>query len=369
MSVATRFRKLVFSIRPEVTTVARRGFRVTNTSARDRLERIGQTFVHGYHTALEVTDADTLGSLLDEVPGQWQGFAYEGAAMALALLDHVMPTRQRRWEVFLSGPGDAHAYMMYVGTGWAAARIPWVRRRIRRRLTQLDPLLGWLLLDGYGFHEGYFHTQKRVYQQAVPSKLSDRHRQVFDQGLGRSLWFVEATDPGRVETAVNAFSPSRHADLWSGVGLASTYAGGADRAGLESLATAAGRYRSCLAQGAAFAAKVRVRAGNETPHTELACEVLCEMSAAAAAAVTDQCLAGLAPNDSEPAYEQWRRRIQEELAAVSGEASDNATQPKSEECPEGQTCSRPSRPATQPSQDSGLINGPILIGQCHLGEC
>jgi hypothetical protein len=327
MSFLGRIRRFLFGIPVEETTIARRGFQVGDPAAKERTERVGSTFVEGYHAALEVTDAARLAARLDEVPSAWQGFAYEGAAMALGLLDEISPFRRHRWRTFLAGPGDAHAYMVHVGLGWTAARVPWMRRNLARRLAKLDPLLRWLAVDGYGFHEGYFHTQNRIRQQIIPRRLTGYAERVFDQGLGRSLWFVEATDPRRVAATIEAFSPSRHADLWAGIGLASTYAGGADRSLLETLQTAAGPHRLELAQGAAFAAKARLRAGNPTPETELASQVLCGMSAEGAAAVTDRCLEDLPPDDAQPAYEQWRRRIQTQLeAAQSGTVHQESLQ-------------------------------------------
>jgi hypothetical protein len=318
MSLPASIRKWIFRIPTEETTVARRGFPVTSSEARERIERVGRTFVQGYHTALEVTDAQRLSRRLDnEVAADWRGFAYEGAAMGLALLDRLSLFDRRRWESLLNGPGDAHAYMVHVGLGWTVARLPWIRRNVPGNLYKLDSLLRWLVVDGYGFHEGYFHASQSVRQQQVPRRLAGYARRAFDQGLGRSLWFVETTDPARVAATISTFDASRHADLWSGIGLAATYAAGADCAGLETLITAAGPHRFALAQGAAFAAKARLRAGNLTPETELASRVLCGASAEEAAAVTDRQLVDLPPDDDRPAYEHWRRRIQEHLENVS----------------------------------------------------
>ena len=63
----------------------------------------------------------------------------------------LLGTRSAR--SFLAGPGAAHTYMVHVGAGWALAQL---RRRVDRALARLDPLLGWLAVDGYGFHQGYF---------------------------------------------------------------------------------------------------------------------------------------------------------------------------------------------------------------------
>jgi hypothetical protein len=66
-----------------------------------------------------------------------------------------------------------------------------------------------------------------------------------------------------------------------------------------------------LAQGAAFAAKARQRAGNLKPYHDLACGVLCGLSAAEAAQVSDEALENLPADGAQPAYEIWRQRIQQ----------------------------------------------------------
>jgi hypothetical protein len=98
--------------------------------------------------------------------------------------------------------------------------------------------------------------------------------------------------------------------LWSGIGLASTYAGIADRQTFKALCEGAGVYRACLAQGAAFASKARQRAGNLTEYTDLAARAFCGISALEAARLCDSTLENLAPTGDVPAYEVWRQRIQ-----------------------------------------------------------
>src|SRR5205823_13024862 len=139
---------------PNEATFARRGFHTGNSDSRLRLERIGHTFIEGYHIALQDTDADALASQLNStIDLEFRGFAFEGAAMSLALLDMLAPWTPSRWSAFVYGPARDHVYMVHVGRGWALARL---HRRVERPLARMDPLLGWLALDGYGFHEGYF---------------------------------------------------------------------------------------------------------------------------------------------------------------------------------------------------------------------
>ncbi|HEX6285595.1 MAG TPA: DUF1702 family protein, partial [Pyrinomonadaceae bacterium] len=179
---------------------------------------------------------------------------------------------------------------------------------------QLDPLLGWLTIDGYGFHEGYFNWPRYVEGQAVTTALDGYARRVFDQGLGRSIWFVKGANVVAVASAINSFPSARRDDLWSGAGLACAYAGGCSRSALQSLRAAARNHLPALAQGVAFAAKTRQRAANLNSHTETTCRVMCGHSAQEAAAITDAALKDLHEDNGLPAYEVWRRRIQDKFA-------------------------------------------------------
>jgi len=297
----------VFRISAEETSFARRGFRGGDERIRQHLERIGRVFLHGYHAALEEDPPNCLASTLDTIEPELRGFAFEGAGMGLFLLDLLTPWRRDRLRAFLAGPGAFHTYMVHVGAGWALAQL---RRRVDRALGRWDPLLGWLALDGYGFHQGYFRWPDTVEHQQVPRRLSGYSLRVFDQGLGRSLWFVEGADVARIAATVTGFPAARRPDLWSGVGLACAYAGGVDRDAIETLRISARANRGQLAQGAAFAAKARARAGIPSTHTDLACRILCGMSAEDAARATDVALVDLPADGVLPSYEVWRQRIQ-----------------------------------------------------------
>jgi hypothetical protein len=307
-------RKAAFGISLEEATFIRRGFHFCDTRAQHRLEQIGNVFLQGYQAVLEDDGFDALALRLRDVDAELRGFAFEGAAMGLTLLDHVSLWKGRRLQAFLNGPGAAHVYMAHVGVGWALARLPWLRRNAEQYLARLDPLLCWLVVDGYGFHEGYFNWRRAIEKQAIPNQLQGYTRRVFDQGLGRSIWFVAVADVRRISAAVATFEPERHADLWSGVGLACAYAGGMDQAGTEAMRISAQPYTPQLAQGAAFAAKVRQRANNPAAHTEMACKILCGLSTEAATLITDVALDSLPGDGEEPAYEVWRQRIQAQFA-------------------------------------------------------
>lgn len=311
VSLFGQARRRFLGLSPAEASFARRGFVAAEEKARVRLEQIGSTFLSGYHAALEETGFVPLARRLAMVETDLQGFAFEGAAMGLALLDCFTPWRKDRWRTFTEGLAEHHIYMMHVGLGWALARL---RRSVTSPLTQLDPLLRWLAVDGYGFHEGYFGWPRYIERQEIPTRLNAYERRVFDQGLGRSIWFVKGADVAAVVSTINAFPPARRDDLWSGTGLACAYAGGCGRGAIELLRVAANGHLPAFAQGVAFAAKTRQRAANLNPHTETVCRLICGHTAADTAAITDAALEDLREDGDTPTYEVWRRRIQNKIA-------------------------------------------------------
>lgn len=308
-----------FGISDEEVSFSRRGFHFKSDELRWHLEHVGRSFLKGYNAALAAGGIEDLHDSLATVENKFRGFSYEGAAMALALLDHLLPARRRRFRAFLEGPGAPHCYLLYVGYGWTIARLPWLRWNPRRQLVRLDPLLGWLAMDGFGFHEGYFHRLKVYDRRHLPPPLADYMGRAFDQGLGRSMWFAWGGDVDEIAALVHSFRESRRPDLWSGIGLAATYAGSASDDELDKLIREAGPHSDHLAQGAAFAAEARCLAGNEAEHTQRACLVLCGMDAASAALVARETRPSQpGPDLAAPCYESWRKAIRDRVRRSKG---------------------------------------------------
>ncbi len=294
-------------ISEEEALFARRGFRTANEDARKHLEYIGRCFLRGYNEGLAGHQALALSHAVTLVEPAYRGFAFEGVAMALTMLGYITPWRRSRLEQLLRECGDEHAYMAHIGAGWAVARL---RRPLVPILARRDGLLGWLVADGMGFHEGYFKWPRFVVKGERLAGLGGYALRAFDQGVGRSLWFVGGADPQRVRHFADTFALSRRADLWSGIGLAATYAGGIRHEGLEVLGKLSGTHASAMAQGAVFGAKARSRAGNSTPHTDAACQILCGMSARVASQLADDTLARIPEPYTASSYENWRLAIQ-----------------------------------------------------------
>ena len=300
-----------------------RGFHKKGPEAQELLETVGTMFLTGYAYAAEARTPADAEARLDEITPKFRGFAYEGAGMGYAIRDGLPFGSRKHVERFLAGPGEIHDYMIYVGVGWAMARLP---RFAWPKAGGMDPMLKWLVLDGYGFHQAYFKTRKYVDEQYQDPRFpwpggahASYANNAIDQGIGRAMWFVGGTDAELVTTMIEKFPEERRADLYGGAGLAATYAGGAGEEEMRGFAERAKKHRGMLAQGSAFAAEARVRAGLVQPHTELAAQVFCGVSAQRAAQVTQDVRPGNDESEGDlPAYEVWRQRIANEFISLGG---------------------------------------------------
>jgi enediyne biosynthesis protein E3 len=310
---AGRLRRRIFQPDPSEVTFAKRGFTPTEPARQANLEKVGTKFLEGFEYGMVGLTMADIEASLEAVEPSFRGFAYEGCAMGLAVRDGIRPVGQHWVRDLLASRGANHVYMAYIGVGWAMARLPKVRWGA---IEPRDPVLRWLALDGLGFHQAYFHTKKYVWgqqQDRIPGWTPHAYAlRAFDQGMGRALWFVNGSDVERVASCIGAFPQARQGDLWSGAGLASVYAGGADASELSDITRLSGEYRSHVAQGAAFAVKARLLAGLVMPGTELGAKVYCDMSVEDAAAVTDEAREGLPAADTDvPIFEVWRERIRQ----------------------------------------------------------
>jgi hypothetical protein len=319
--VLRALRRKVLTPNASATKLEVRGFNVKNAASKELLETVGGIFLTGFGEAVEASTPAAAEEPLEKIPEQFRGFAYEGAGMGFALLDGLPGGGGGRVDQFLAGRGDAHNYMVYVGVGWAMARLPRFRWP---RPEGLDPMLRWLALDGYGFHQAYFRTRRYIDEQYQDKDFSWPDRVCYansaiDQGIGRAMWFIAGTDPQVCAAMIDKFVEPRRADLYSGAGLAATYAGGVTEDELRQLWELAGTYRPQVAQGSAFAAEARVRAELVVPHTHLATQVLCGMTPQRAAQVciaTRPDAAGPDPDGDQPLYEIWRQRIAGEFVSL-----------------------------------------------------
>ena len=306
---------------------AGRGFPVTPTAATDRLEAVPQAVVCGFEWAIAAHDLQDLNRRLRLVDEEQRGFAYEGATMAYTILDTIRGSRTRD---LLTGSGERHIFLAYIGIGFAMARLPrplWKKVLPDLPDSRYHPTMSWLAVDGYGFDRAYFDTERWVDQQEVPAGYAwqgspEYFPRAVDQGIGRALWFIHGAEPDQVAAAVHRFATHRQADLWGGVGLAATFAGGCPADGLTALRRSAGDHWAGLALGSVFAVKARTYAEFVPGHTALATERLTDLSVEGAAALADRTEVDPHGTGPLPQYEIWRQRIRAHFARRPAAVTD-----------------------------------------------
>lgn len=314
-------RRLLLTPSLREVTFAVRGFPPGPPEAVRRLEAIPQAVICGFEWGVDTRDQWELERRLELVEPEQRGFAYEGATMACTVVDAMGGGRGRRTKELLLGPGRPHIFLTYIGVGFAMARLPrplW--KKVMPDLTGSPyyPAMTWLAVDGYGFDRAYFETSRWVDEQRpLPpypwEGRADYFPHAIDQGIGRALWFIHAGQVAGVASAVNRFAAGRHADLWSGVGLAATFAGGSDAGGLAALRREAGEHWEQLAQGAVFAAKARHYAGYVPEHSAAGVSILADLTVQAAVAVADDSAVEPGDKSAAPAYELWRKNVRARL--------------------------------------------------------
>jgi hypothetical protein len=278
-------KKSLLAISPIEASFERRKFENLDSPARGNLEEVLRVFISGYNLTLEVRDYERLTRRFEEnFDEHYVGFAFEGAGMCCALLDLLAPGKTSRLRTFTDNAGHNHDYIATVGAGFALARVPYGLRVLDRYMEKLDPSVAWCVLDGYGFHQGVFHHRLFVEQcKEPPAALPKYGRRLFDAGIGRSLWWVKGASPVLIRRATERFPEPRRGELWHGVGVACSYAGGVSEDVLTDLLELSGHYRADFLSGVPFAARMRQKGGNPSKSTDLACRRLLKMSSDQAA--------------------------------------------------------------------------------------
>jgi hypothetical protein len=245
----------------------------------------------------------------------WRGVLCEGAAMSFMTCDLLTRSNKRRFSSFATGPAGMYKAMLYAGSGMAIARL---RQPLVPAAVLSDRQTIWPVINGYAFYHGFFNwpvlIEKQLLDdwmfQGLPPELNEPVRHVFDQGLGRSIWFLARADQDSAERLVSSFSADRKPRLWSGIGLAATYTG-SDSGCLLNLASASGQYIGEFATGLALAARIQLASEDRLPQLEAACQAIWHRPAASVLAVTEAAFSAASGSPGELAYINWQNLIAE----------------------------------------------------------
>lgn len=293
--------------------------------AAEELGRVPKAVVHGFEQSLGSRTSEELHDRLSLVEPSLRGFAYEGATMGCAVLDASSAGPGRRARAVMTGPGAPYLFLNYIGLGFALARLPrraWARVQPDLPTDKYHPVMSWLVIDGYGFDRAYFNADKYIGRQRQDKAVdwngqgAGYFHRAADQGIGRVLWFKAGGETAAVRRSIEAFAPDRRADLWSGIGLAATFAGQSD--GLGRLVEASGGYWADLAIGTAFAAKGRHAAGWVPSWTEEAVREATGLTTESLVQLVDGIQVGGQGAGMESGYEFWRVEIARRLGFAYG---------------------------------------------------
>jgi hypothetical protein len=309
-------RKFVFGLPVDEGRFAVRGFNCASP-ARKRLEQVAMTVISHYNTAVEEASTDNLDERLGFVSNELCGFAHEGAGMGLFAIDALAPFSRGNFDRFIEGEGKNHLYMSFIGAGLAIGALYLSYERAIRRYQHFSRIL---IMDGYGFFHAYFRTEPTVRRVRIPARVvaNETYRERYDAGVGRALWFVEGGDPERITKTILTFPPERRPQLWAGVGLACTYAGGVSREWIRRLLQLGAGHELMMAQGSLLACHARHRAGNPAPHNDLAAQTLTGLTAEQLHRIAEDKLTeideGAPMTNGQDTWSVWLGRIRSALA-------------------------------------------------------
>lgn len=280
------------------------------TPKRKRVDDLIDLFTTGYNAALE-TDPESLSKNLAGVPYLQKSVMLEGSYAAVASLDLKAGSNWTKLQELLSLESE-NIVSINEGIGHALC--------LQRESINFDPAVttsfwGFLAMDGYGCHAGYFRWPSVIGKQEVPAGMDAAGMHAFDQGLGRSLWLIGAADPKTMASAIDRFPPSRRAALWSGVGMMIGFWGADDDTDMRRLRSLAGRWHAWLKLGIAWSAYARLKAEDVTDFTEGACDIICRSSVAEVASITISSLEAVSGDEQNAeTYRQWKLLMAKEFS-------------------------------------------------------
>lgn len=170
------------------------------------------------------------------IPKEFISVAFEGFSMGIAVKSIIEKQSLTDWRLFFENHGLKHASQVYVGLGWALCQL---NQPLEKILKTIDAKWKLRVLDGYGYCSALLKRRSTIRNQEIPENLPRQLQAGFNQGVGRSLWYIVKGDIERLKHIIELFENDRHSDLWRGIGIAVTFVGGIGSLEMIQLQTAA----------------------------------------------------------------------------------------------------------------------------------
>ena len=206
-----------------------------------------------------------LNEYLTKTPSPFSSIAYESASMCLFIENLKDGNDTKHWKAYASGPAKSHQTQVYIGLGWAIAKI---NLSFYSVAGDLDISLQQYVADGCGYYDGSFKKRQTILNQQLPVYIPAELLPWYDQGMGRSLWYSCNANIEKIKNIMESFSGDRQSFMWKGLGIAVAYVGGCDDRLLSEIFKTANEHSVQLALGAALAVNSRIKAGTEAIETE-----------------------------------------------------------------------------------------------------
>lgn len=235
-------------------------------TALEKAEKIKSVFINTQLFSATNPKPEELSEYLETLETEFRSIGYESASMDIAIKDFEANSFPLQWILFANGKASAHLAQVYVGLGWAIAKlnIPFLAAA-----KKVNVQFHFRIADGCGYYDGSFRYRRTVVLGELPAYLPLEALPMYDQGIGRSIWYTEKADIHKIAAKIEGFAKSRHSDLWRGIGIAVAFVGGCSEEELKKLMHIAAGHGLQLAYGAALAAKSRLMANTMTSDTEL----------------------------------------------------------------------------------------------------
>ena len=204
------------------------------------IETVFNTFQQGKALSDQELGLDELISKLNEFEPRYRSVAFEGASMSVALQNSI-----ETWKTYAEQT-EKHATQVHIGLGWAIAE---QQIDLASSLSQIDSAWQQKVLDGYGYWHGLFRRRLTIRTQQIPTEITSEHQTGFDQGVGRSIWYLSKGNVSKLENIISHFTDERKPNLWQGLGVASTYVGGCSDELIAELNSAAGENKTNFDKG------------------------------------------------------------------------------------------------------------------------
>ncbi len=275
-------------------------------SVKDKIELVQHTFKGAKDKASSTADLTQLNEWLLNSPNEFISVAYEGASMGIAIKCMQETNSLDHWNKFYHNFGLKHSSQIHVGLGWAFSEINLYFTDVD---VTIDPILKCRVLDGYGYYEGIFKRRQSIRTQQVPAHLSDLELRAYDQGLGRSLWYISQGEVEKLVKIINLFSKERHHDLWRGIGIAVAYVGGIEALSVQQLIKESAEYLAAFKSGVCLLIQSRFKANTIVADTKSICDLLFDIDCSS---INDQLikLEEETNSASESQYFDWVKKIE-----------------------------------------------------------